>query len=323
MTVDRRHVYCVLSPRALPYASLCLRSLLNNATEPLSLTLITDSPEDKATLSEAMEQIAPDPRQTWEIFDGVEADDRAASRFAGFPHVLQFRKGNPCWRKITDPPLFAGDGQEMIILDPDVYFPNPFRFEETPRQGLLLMWQPTNCLFPPEVVRRAFQVGIRMADNVDIGVCHIANSLEWGWLDRLIEQLGGRDLPSWTMHIEPIVWAALGMRVGGGYLDPRAWFCWHNTVWKRVRARRLGTSGVTILRGEPIQGIKCFHAGGLAKWWLADAVQCGLFALGEPQVQTYAPLSFHEYSRRRFETKQFVRAAAQVLGIRRIVGEPT
>jgi hypothetical protein len=97
MTVEYRHLYSVLSPRALPYAGLCLRSLLNNATEPLSLSLITDSPEDKATLREAMEQIAPDPRHAWAIFDGVEADDRAAARFAGFPHVLQFRKGNPCW----------------------------------------------------------------------------------------------------------------------------------------------------------------------------------------------------------------------------------
>jgi hypothetical protein len=211
----------------------------------------------------------------------------------------------------------------MIILDPDVYFPNPFRFEETPRHGLLLMWHPTNCLFPPDVVRRAFQDGIRMADHVDIGVCHIANSLEWDWLDRLIERLGGSSLPSWSMHIEPIVWAALAMRVGGGYLDPRVWFAWHNTIWKRLRARRLGTSGVTILRDEPIQRVKCIHACSQAKWWLADAVQSGLFERGEAQVEPYRPLPFHEYSRQRFERKQLVGAVAHVLGIRKIVGAPT
>jgi hypothetical protein len=323
MNVDRRQVYSVLSPRALPYAGLCLRSLLNNATEPLSLTLITDSPEDKATLRQTLEQIAPDPRHTWTVFDGVEADERAAARFGSFPHVRQFRKGNPCWRKITDPPLFAADGQEMIILDPDVYFPNPFRFEETPRQGLLLMWHPTNCLYPPDVVRNAIRAGIRMADHVDIGVCHIANPLEWEWLDRLIERLGGSNLPSFSMHIESIVWAALAMRMGGGHLDPRVWFCWHNTVWKRLRARRLGASGLTLLRDEPIRGVKCFHACSLAKWWLADAVQSGLFQLGGPQVQTCSTLPFHEYSRYRFERKQLVRAVAQALGIRKVVGEPT
>jgi hypothetical protein len=323
MNIAHRHVYGVLSPQALPYASFCLRSLLNNAIEPLFLTLITDSPEDKATLCEALEQIAPDPRHTWAIYDGVEADDRAAVRFAGLPHLLQFRKGHPCWRKITDPALFAPDGQEMIILDPDVYFPNPFRFEDTPRSGVLLMWQPTNCLYPPDVVRNAFRLGIRMADHTDIGVCHVTNSLDWEWLQRLIERLGGRNLPYWALHIESIVWAALAMRVGGGYLDPRVWFCWHNSVWKRLRARRLGTSGVAILRDEPIQGVKGFHAGGLAKWWLADAIRGGLFKLGEPQVQTYRPLPFQEYSRQQFERKQLVRTVVRVLGIRKIVTEPT
>ena len=102
MAADSRYAYIVLSPRALPYAGLCLRSLLNNALEPLSLTLITDNPEDKATLTEAMEQIAPDPRHSWAIFDEADADARAAAQFAGFPHVQQFREGNPCWRKITD-----------------------------------------------------------------------------------------------------------------------------------------------------------------------------------------------------------------------------
>ena len=212
----------------------------------------------------------------------------------------------------------------MIILDPDVYFPNPFRFEKTPRFGLLLMWQPTNCLLPPDVARHAFRAGIRMADHTDIGVCQATNPLDWEWLDWLIEVLGGRDLPFWAPHIESIVWAALAMRAGGGYLDPRVWFCWHNTVSKRLRARILGTSGVTILRGEPIRsrGLKCFHAGGRAKWWLADAVQAGLFEVGEPQGQTYRPLPFQEYSRGQFERKHLVRAVAQGLGIKKLVGDP-
>ena len=321
MAADRRYAYVVLSSRALPYAELCLRSLLDHAMEPLSLTLITDSLADKEALTEALERIAPNPRHVWAIFDRTEADARAEVQFAGLPHLQQFRKGHPCWLKITDPPLFAAAGQEMIILDPDVYFPNPFRFEETLRSGLLLMWQPTNCLIPPDVVRHAFRAGIRMADHTDIGVCQATNPLDWEWLDWLIEQLGGRDLPFWALHIESIVWAALALRVGGGHLDPKVWFCWHNSVAKRLRTRLLKTSGVAILRGESIRGVKGFHAGGRAKWWLADAVRAGLFEAGEPQVQASRPLPFQKYDRHRFERKHLVRTVAQGLGIKRLVGE--
>jgi len=112
---------------------------------------------------------------------------------------------------VTDPPLFARDGEEMVILDPDVYFPNKFRFEPTPTSGLLLMRQAVNCLFPHELVRRAFDLGIAMADVTDIGVCQAYCPLDYEWLDDLIDRLGGAMLPRWSPHVESVIWAALAL----------------------------------------------------------------------------------------------------------------
>ena len=68
---------------------------------------------------------------------------------------------------------------------------------------------------------RAYEAGIQLAHHVDIGVAHVRNTLDLSWLDRLIAQLGGTAIPR-AMHVEAIVWAALAMHVGGGYLNPRA-----------------------------------------------------------------------------------------------------
>ena len=59
------------------------------------------------------------------------------------------------------------------------------------------------------------------------------------------------------MHVEAIVWAALAMRSGGGYLDPEHWHCWRNSQWKRV-LRRLGASGRTVLRSEHFEAMNRF-----------------------------------------------------------------
>jgi hypothetical protein len=159
-------------------------------------------------------------------------------------------------------------------LDPDLYFPNRFRFEETPKAGLLLMWQRPNCLFPPEVVKTAIDSGIRLAHHVDIGVAHWRALADLDWLDWLVGQLGGASLPR-IMHVEAIVWAALAMRSGGGHLDPAYWRCWNRSPTKRVSIK-LGVSGLRILRSEPWAKMKCFHAGGEAKWWLHEARDAGL-----------------------------------------------
>ena len=49
---------------------------------------------------------------------------------------------------MTDPLLLSRPGEEMLLLDPDLYFPNRFLFEATPSNGLSLMWQRPN-LPPP------------------------------------------------------------------------------------------------------------------------------------------------------------------------------
>jgi hypothetical protein len=314
-----RHVYGLLGARSLSYARICLGSLFRNVIEPISLTLITDKPSDKVALSEAVEQIAPDPRHSWRVCDESEADERAEVVYAKYPLIRWFRKGNPCWRKVTDPSLFAEDGQEMVVLDPDVYFPNPFNFESTPATGLLLMWQAPNCLYPPETVRHAFDQGIRMVDHSDIGVSQATFPFDYDWLEHLIGKLGGRELPTWSMHVEPIVWAAMGMKFGGGYLDPKAWFCWRNALLKRLRVRVLKTDGVELLRSDPFGELKCFHAGGSAKHWLVAAENAGLFSRGKTLDKPLAPIPYVEYRRQKFERKQMAVGIARSLGLMKLL----
>jgi hypothetical protein len=74
------------------------------------------------------------------------------------------------------------------------------------------------------------------------------------------------------MHIEAIVWAAIAMRFGGGYLPPEHWHCWRRS--HRVGLlRKLRVPGYQLLRPEPFSRIKCFHAGGEAKYWRQQAAE--------------------------------------------------
>jgi hypothetical protein len=61
-------------------------------------------------------------RHAWHVCARAEADERAVTVLAPYPNIAAFRFGHPCWRKITDPLLFGAPGEEMIILDPDLYF---------------------------------------------------------------------------------------------------------------------------------------------------------------------------------------------------------
>src|SRR6201999_4396855 len=131
---------------------------------------------------------------------------------------------------------FAEDGEEMVLLDPDLYFPSEFRFEPTPERGILLMWQRPNCLLPPETVRAGIAAKFRLAHHVDIGVSHARCPIDWDWLERFLGAIGGgggADVPR-VMHVEARVWSAMAMHTGGGYLDPGAWRCWHRPQAKRV-----------------------------------------------------------------------------------------
>src|ERR1700722_18361361 len=185
-----RHVYMVLSPRSLSYARDALQSLFRNSMQPIHLRLITDSAQDKQDLSTAAAALEVGQHQ-WSVYSEDDLVEREQSLFAGHANLQAFRRGHPCWRKITDPLLLSDPDEEMVLLDPELYFPNAFKFELTPESGLLLMWQRPNCLFPPHVVQTAIGNGIRLAHHVDIGVAHWRASVDLPWLDWLIGKLGG------------------------------------------------------------------------------------------------------------------------------------
>jgi hypothetical protein len=306
-----RQVYMVLSPRSLSYARDALESLFRNSLEPIHLRLITDSRQDKDELSEAVAALDAGQNQ-WTVYSEDDLAAREEAIFAGYDHLHAFRRGHPCWRKITDPLLLSDPDAELVLLDPDLYFPNRFQFEPTPQSGLLLMWQRPNCLFPPEVVRTAISNGIQLAHHVDIGVAHWRASADLDWLNWLVGRLGGSKLPR-LMHIEAIVWAALAMRVGGGYLDPTYWRCWRRSPAKRVMTK-LGVSGQSILKSEPWANMKCFHAGGEAKWWLHSAREAGMLDAGAEHSQKGTVLPFVELTPEHYAREMAFKRVLQALG---------
>ena len=318
-TATPRQVYMVLSPHSLPYAKLAIRTLLANSDEELNLHLITDSRDDKKILSDAVDALQPSGRHASAVFAEEDLADAAANVFARLPNLRAFRNGHPCWRKITDPLLLGRPGEENILLDPDLYFPNRFKFEKTPANGLLLMWQQPNCLLPSHVVRAAIAGGIPLARHVDIGVSHwrlSANLNELEWVDWLIGKLGGASLPR-AMHVEAVIWAAIAMRQGGGYLDPRLWCCWRRSQTRRI-ARKLGVSGTRILASEPWDQMKCFHAGGEAKWWLAAAEADGAIGTGATRLAAGRILPFVELTANRYEREQSTKNMLSGLGYYRL-----
>ena len=287
-----RRAFLVLSPTSLGYSAYALESLFRNCAEPLHLHLITDTASDKDKLSEELTLRQNTAGHQWTVFAEDELADREAALFGSYPNLRLFRHGHPCWRKITDPLLLTQGSEEMVLLDPDLYFPNRFTFEPTPETGVLLMWQKPSCLVPPKIVRLAMEQGIRFAHHVDIGVGGWRAPADLDWMEWLLGKLEIGSVPR-VMHIEAIVWAALAMRVGGGYLDPDLWHCWHRNQPKRV-LRKAGLPGIHLLRVEDFSSIKCFHAGGEAKWWLAEAKQRGMFDHQMDRTAPGAILPFRE-----------------------------
>jgi hypothetical protein len=284
----------------------------------LNLHLLTDSGADKLALVEEMNALQFEPRHRWSVFSEDELGDREEKVFGRYQNLRAFRRGHPCWRKITDPLLLGNAGEELILLDPDLYFPNVFNFEATPKTGLLLMWQRPNCLLPPEVVRVAMEAQIRLADHVDIGVAQWRAGQDLEWIDWLLGRLGGERLPR-VMHIEAIVWAAIAMREGGGHLDPGYWTCWHRTQLNRMK-RKLGVGGAKILRKERWAEMKCFHGGGEAKWWLPDLDARGGFQHTADRLEPGVEIPFVEFTRPQFERQQKARHVLRTLGYYRLLG---
>jgi hypothetical protein len=271
-----RRVFMVLSPRSLGFARYALSSLFENSLETIHLNLITDSLLDKDLLAKEMATHEQSALHQWTIYAKDDLRDHESTVFDGYPSLRLFRSGHPCWRKITDPLLLSEPEEEIVVLDPDLYFPNQFRFEATPHQGVLLMWQEPHCLLPREIVEEAIRHVIPLAHHIDIGVAHWRGGVDLSWLDWLIGKLKIESHPHamFTPHVEAIVWSAIAMRVGGGYLPREYWHCWRRTQGKRA-LRRLGISGSQILRFEPFSKMKCFHAGGEAKYWLQASRERG------------------------------------------------
>jgi hypothetical protein len=115
------------------------------------------------------------------------------------------------------------------------------------------------------------------------------------------------------MHVEAIVWAAIAMRAGGGYFDPNNWYCWRYRQWKRV-ALRLGMPGVTLLKFENLESVKCFHASGVAKWWIEAACQRQMFDVPRSVVKTSVPMPFEELTLARYESDQRLKRLIRRLG---------
>ncbi|QDU89364.1 hypothetical protein Pla175_27530 [Pirellulimonas nuda] len=256
----RRVITVSLGASSLPYAALCIGSLADNLVADEQIRLLTDTQRDQEELGRAF---SAHPRIKVLLSDNLWEDDGNPMRkYAGLERL---RRGHPCWRKLTDPMLLARDGDEVIVIDPDVYFPRRFDFETVGDGTLRLMWQKPNCLLPFSVVQKLFDNRVAMADHVDIGIAQYRSPLDLDWLDWLVDSLG--DLPP-IMHVEAVLWSGLAMRMGGGYLNPDRWQCWSNTQWKRAR-RRAGASPLQMLKGEDLRQCLAFHAGGTAKSWLA------------------------------------------------------
>lgn len=314
----RRNLYCVLGVRSLPYATPCLASLARNAAEPLALTILTDSAADAAAMAAALAPVFAGTTHLLAIHDQAHADALAVNFYRDCPRIAAFRHGHPCWRKVTDPAMYAAAGDEVIILDPDVYFPNRFAFEPTPDAGLLLMWQRPNCLLPEPLVAEAYDRGVAMADHTDIGVCQYRAPLDLALLEGLLTTIDTGPYAR-SMHVESIVWAALAERVGGGYLDAEAWHCFANSVPSRL-ARRMGRSGAATLAQLDFASVKAFHAGGIAKNWLADAEREGLFADPRTHLDPTPVTPFVDYPRGKFEGKLRNRRIARRIGLYKVLG---
>jgi len=310
---NRRKAYCVMGAGSLPYARLSIESLCARSIDDLDVRIITDGEDDKAKILANFSTIGIDPRHAWSVHAKPEMDALADQQYVGLPELHRLRAGHPCWRKITDPLLMAADGEEILLLDPDLYFPNRFRFEPTPAKGVLLMWQPPHCLLPHESVMNAYDGGVPLAHHVDIGVGQLRRNLDMRWLNDLVATLrGGGELPR-KMHIEAIIWSAVALREGGGYMDPTHWHCWTNTQWKRV-ALKLGVKGTTLLRHEDFSKMKCFHGGGPAKWWVPGLIESGHMPAARTIDQHVAPPAFDELTRETYLRGQRWKSLARKLG---------
>jgi hypothetical protein len=313
-----RRVFIVLSARSISYAKVCIETLLCNSLEPIALTLVTDDDDDKAVFEKLVSGVEA-ARDRWRVLTKADCDEIARERFARFPNLQALRDGHPCWLKITDPLLLSEPEDEAIILDPDLYFPNRFRFEPTPRTGVFVMRQGPNCLFPPEAVRRVMELGVPLAKHIDIGVGQLRGAaVDFEWLDWLLSGFRPAAQFSRFLHIEAIVWAALAMRHGGGHLNPTAWRCWERGHVKRMLVAA-GVKGELLLKLEPLHRVKCIHVSGPSKWWVVDAVERGILRpMGRVLDKDTEMVPYRELTQARYRREQRVKKLGAKMGYGRL-----
>jgi hypothetical protein len=205
--------------------------LLRQSIDNVDLNLLVDSEEQAEIFRNEILNWKVPSGHSITVRDPLEVDEAASSAFSRLPNLIRFRNGHPCWRKITDAALLTRE--EAIIIDPDVYFLRRFRFDPTPKNQLLLMWQPRNCLFPFNAVDSMFQAGVPLADNTDIGIAQIHDTMDWDWIDGIVAKLDLESNRSF-MHVESIVWAAIAIKKGGNFLSPHRWTCYAESSKRRL-----------------------------------------------------------------------------------------
>lgn len=313
--MTQRNVYILLSSHALSYARLCITTMLSQSLEPLHLRLVVDNPDEKTIFEGEVAELEIEPRHTVSVIEQGEVGAVLAERYPNLSGLRALHEGHPCWRKITDPLILSQPDDEIIVTDPDLYFPNQYAFEPTPQDGVMMMRQGPNCLYPPEAVRECFDKGIALANHVDIGVAQLrAGAVDIEWLDWVA---GSLDLDAYRpfMHIEAIIWSAIAMKIGGGHLNATAWKCWERGKFKRL-AVAAGVPGRLTLKLEPLPKVKCIHVSGPSKWWVTEAVEKGLMKpLGNTHGAATPTVPYVELTRDAYEREQKIKETARKLGL--------
>jgi hypothetical protein len=83
-------------------------------------------------------------------------------------------------------------------------------------------------------------------------------------------------------------------------------------------AVKIGVPGATVLAVEDFASMKCFHGGGIAKWWIPDRVAAGRFGPPQTVSEAAALRPFLPLSRGAYEAGEGLKDLARRLGYYRL-----
>jgi hypothetical protein len=83
---------------------------------------------------------------------------------------------------------------------------------------------------------------------------------------------------------------------------------------------KLGVPGKSILKHEPFAMMKCFHAGGEAKWWLAGAQARGILDRGRDLTAHSAFKPYQELTPSEYYSLQKTRRLLRKFGYYSLFG---